>query len=326
MNKIYNPELKERFLSTYDNEDTRSTLRHVFYKSYLVENVLDKDLAQFNLDEVGKVIANSSPHNAQTARSIGRFISSYVSWATEEGLREGSNLDPIKGISSEWYNQFVDKSKKIHYSKEELIDLCEQLPNAQDQAFIMLIFEGVLGEKFKELRELSYNDIDWNNNKITLRKRNNYVVNVDDVTMRYLKNAHEQPTYHTFNDKTGDHSERELLPNNYIFKSVKSPRAKEGEPVTQAVLYTRLTNIKKEFDLEYLTPNAVKQSGMIYMAAELYKEKQDKLEYEDFEKIGEKFDYSMLNNNGYQYYNTTLMKEFINPAKTKELYDIEIEY
>ncbi|KON87420.1 hypothetical protein AF332_11680 [Sporosarcina globispora] len=323
-NKIYNLDIKEKFLSTYENEQTQNTLKYVFYRSYSAEELLEKDLYDFTSDQIKKVIKNTNPHSLVTAKSTTRFITQYISWAIGEGLR--SNLNPLKGLDDSFYEGLIDKTKKIHYSKEEFIDLLEKLPNAQDQAFLMLMFHGIIGNKFEELRELSYNDIDWNNNKITLRKRNNQIIEVDDVTMRYLENAHKQQVYFTYNEKNGEHSERELLPNEYIFKSLKSPRAKEGESVTQAVLYTRLTNIKKEFDLEYLTPNAVKQSGMIFMAVELYNGKRDKLEYEDFEKIGKKFDYSMLNNNGYQYYNTTLMKEFCNSKNSKELYDIEIEY
>lgn len=323
--KFYNQEIKERFLSTYDNEQTRNTLKYVFLNSRSAEELLEKDLYQFNLTETSKIIKNSNPHSIVTAKSTGRFISQYITWAIEEGLRS-SNINPMRTLDDSYYEPLVDKTKKIHYSKQELINLCEQLPNSQDQAFLMLIFNGILGAKFEELRELSYNDVDWNNNKITIRSRNNYVIEVDDITMRYLERAYKAKTYNTYNEKTGEHSERELLPNNYIFKNVKSPRGKEGDPVTPAVFYTRLKNIKSEFELEYLTPNSLRQSGIIDQAVQIYKEKQDKLEYEDFEKIGKRYDFSMLTNNGYTYYNTTLLKEILQKSTIKELYDIEIEY
>lgn len=321
MNKLYNPELKERFLSTYDNEDTRTTIRYAFFKSYLIESVLDKDLADFNLDEIGKCIANSSPHNVQTAKATGRFLSAYISWAIEEGIREGSNIDPLKGITSSWFEQFVDKSKKIHYSLDEFINLLEEIPNAQDQAFLCLLWEGL---NLEELREIHYNDINWNENKITVRVRNGEVINLDNRFMRYIENAYKSTTYRTFKE-TGEHTEKELLQSDYLFKNLKSPRTKEGVPVTNAVFYTRLANIKKEFDLEYLTPNACKQSGQIHMAAELYKEN-GKLEYEQFELIGDKYKVSKMTAGEYEYFNTTLMREYISSENLKELYNLDVKF
>lgn len=322
MIKIYNPEVKERFLSTYDNEDSRLTVRYVFEKTFLVENVLDKDLANFNLDQIGKCIANSSPHNSQTARTTGRFISGYISWAIGEGLREGNNINPMKGVDSSWYDQFVDR-KKIHYSLDEFIELLEDLPNAQDQAFLALLFEGVT---LDELKEIHYKDINWTTNEITIRERNNEVIKIDDLRfMRFIENAYHATTYRTFKQEDARHTEKELIATDYLFKNIKSPRAREGVPVNTPIFYTRLINIKNEFEeVEYLTPNAVKQSGMLKAAVDLYKE-YGKLEYEQFALIGDKYGASKLTSNGHTYYNTTLMKEYINPEKIKELYNIEVK-
>jgi hypothetical protein len=165
MEKIYNKEIKERFLSTYDNEMTQNTIRNVFVKTFLVENTLEKDLFSMNLSEIGKAIENTRPHTAIVARSVGRFISQYITWATENGFRK-SNINQLKGLEPTWYDNFVDKSRKIHYSLSELHSLLEEMHNGQDQAFIYLMFSGIIGNSFSQLKELKFSDVDWENNKI----------------------------------------------------------------------------------------------------------------------------------------------------------------
>jgi hypothetical protein len=82
--------------------------------------------------------------------------------------------------------------------------------------------------------------------------------------------------------------------------------------------------MKELFNLSYLTPNAIKQSGMIYYSIKEY-QKDNVLGYEQLAAVGERYNYSKINNNGYEYFNTYLMREFINEQNIKDLYDLDIE-
>lgn len=323
MKSIYNKEIKERFLSTYDNEQTQNTIRNVFVKTYLTENTLEKDLFEQTLSEIGKSIENTNPHGSFVSRSIGRFISQYITWATENGLRQ-SNLNPLKGIEPSFYDKYVDKSKKIHYSIDEFHDLLEEMQNGQDQAFLYLMYMGIIGNSFSQIKELQFSDVDWDNNTVYVKERDEKIP-VTPECIKYLDKAYKQNTYYTFNQKSREYAERELLPSNYVFKNIKSPRSREYEQIGQSVLYSRLISLKSEFALDYLTPNALKQSGMLYYASELYKEN-GKLEYEEFEKIGDRYGLSKISANGHVYYNTTALKEYVSESNLKELYDIDIKF
>lgn len=323
MNKIYNEEIKEKFLSTYDNQGTQATLRHVFFKTFLIEDVLNKDLANFNLDQIGKCIANASPHNNQTARSIGRFISGYLDWSIEEGLRENSNINPIKGISPSWYDAFVDK-KKVHYSYNEFIDLLSSMSNGQDQMFLSLIFSGLMGRSFGELRELKITDINFDTNQVYVKERDIYIT-IEDELMKFIEKGVNQNSYFTYNNETGEHNERPLVESSYIFKNVQSPRTSSASNVNPSVFYNRLNNMRLEHDLEYLTPNACKQSGVIYQCYLLYQE-YGKLEYEEFSKLSEKYELPMVTSNGLTYLNTSLIKEYVSSENFKNLYDLDVKF
>jgi integrase len=329
---MYNEEVKNRFLNEYDNEGTQATIKSIFTKTASTEKTLGKDLYNFSLDDIAAVFPELKPKVPSTAHSKGRFIKLYISWAIEHGYRTG-NLNPLNGVEKEWFVQFVDKTKKIHFNEDEFFEIVESLQNAQDQAFISLVFEGVLGQSFSELQQLNYNHINWNTNEIKIHDENGEYLRtiiVSNRVMRYLDNAYNQFSYFTLNEKTSEFNERELVKSEYIFQNTKSPRIEEGKPVSQAVFYNRIKNIKAETDLDYLTPNAIKQSGMIKMAVDLVTEKvsrgeEAKLNYKDvWFPIGEKYNYATFDNNGEVYYNTNLLKEFISITNIKSLYNLDV--
>src|SRR5579875_26870 len=208
MNKLYNEEIKERFLSQYENEDTRKTIRNVFQKTELVERVLEKDIFEMNLTELGKCIENTTPFTKNVSISTGRFLSNYISYCTKQGLRQ-SNINPLKGIDNNWYDQFVSKNK-IHYSYDEFFGLLEELPNGQDQALLALIWHGIMGEGFEELRQLKFEDVKWDKNTVFVSQRD-YYVPVDEKTIHYLDKAYKQITYYQCKND-GKFNEKELIP------------------------------------------------------------------------------------------------------------------
>lgn len=332
MSELYNEEVKNRYLERYDNEGTVNTIRSIFMKTANTERPLGKDLYNFSLteEELIDVFKELNPLSTTVSASYGRHIKNYLSWAIANGYRD-DNINPLSGVDNDWYDQFVDKTRKIHWAEEELYkELIEKLDNAQDQALLSLIFEGILGRGFSELKGILYKHINWNNNEITInRDGEEKAVKVSDRTMRYVENAYKQQVYRIYNEKTGDYNEKELVSSDYLFKNVKSPRTKEGEPLSLQVFYNRMQSIRDQHGLDLLTPNALKQSGINYNVYLLAKEKIEKGEepeigYDELAAVGEKYNTSKMTQNGYSYYNTHLIREYCNEQVLKDLYDIDV--
>jgi integrase len=324
MTEFYNEHIKNRYLDEMENEGSRATIKYIFIASKRAEEIKGMDLYNFSKEDIEHVMDNMSMTSYHTARANANYISNYITWCIKNGYRE-NNLNPLDTIDRKWSSKFVDRTIKIHYSLEEFTDLLEDqmMMNGQDQAFLYLIWEGIVGEKFSELQQLTFSNIDWDNNRVYVTERNRYV-SVSAECIKYLQKAYNQNTYYQYNLGTSEFNEKELLQSNYIFKNIKSPRGQENELVKINVFYKRLQNLKEIFNLSYLTPNSMKQSGMINMAADLYK-RDGEIETEQFREIGDKYNWSKITNNGYEYYNVTLMKYFITRQNLKELYDLDVD-
>jgi integrase len=325
MSEFYNEVIKNRYLDTMENEGSRNTISYIFLASKRAEEIKEMDLYNFSKEDIEHVLSNMHMTSYHTARANVNYISNYINFCIKHGYRE-NNLNPLDVTDPKWAGKFVDRNIKIHYSYEEFIDLLEDpmMMNAQDQSFLFLIWEGILGERFSELTELRFEDIDRDNKTIYIKGRDKNL-SISEECLKYLQKAYNQNTYFTFNPKTKEiNGEKELLPSPYIFRNIQSPRSNPNVPVGMSVLYNRLHSLQSIFSLDKLTPNAIKQSGMIYQAVQLY-EQYGALGYDQFAIIGEKYDFSTISNNSYTYFNTTLMKVFVNSEVISDLYGIEVE-
>lgn len=318
---MYNQEIKEQFLSQME-ETSQKTVSYVFYKTSEVEQFYDKDLFSFSLQQIEKVMKTLNPGSINKARSDMMNLQNYITWAIRKGYRE-SNIHPMAGTDSKWASQFIDNTTKRHYSEEEIDEIVKDLNNAQDQALIQCLFEGIMGKGLSELLSMNYNWIDWNENLITVKDDKDgeeRTLKVSDKCMRYIKNAHLQQTYTGYGDEA---RELPLGETDYIFKNTIFKRTKTNE-ANQLTLLNRLQAIKDYLGKEKLSPNTISQSGRIKMAADLYA-RDGELKREQFREIAERFKASKVKQDGRVYANVSLMKDYINSYNLKELYDLDIE-
>lgn len=325
--RFYNHEIKERFLNEiYENEDTREVISYIFDYAKGNEEQLGKDLYDFTTDDLSLVIANSDhpPRSAAVARTRGRYIARYMTWAIKNNLRR-SNINPMHGIEDEWYDQFVDPLLKQFISKPELEEICSRLENKNDEAVLRLLFEGIYGYQSSEIRNLKKDDLkNIKDNKLRLYddRKGERFLQIDEKLIEILEKAAYEREYDNKNgNATGKWAQSELVDNEYVIRPARRGRVNEDDRASQITVITRIRMIADEFGLEDLNPKSIQRSGMIYAAYKLLmSEDKTELDKHDFEMIGDRFNLNKISNNGYEYYNTSVLREYINEKNIKKLY------
>jgi site-specific recombinase XerD len=324
MSEFYNESVKNRYLDEIENEGSRTTLSYVFIASKVTEEILEKDLYNFTDEECYLVLKNMPAKSYSSAMGNLNNVKKYISWAISTGYRE-NNINPLDIFDRKKLSKCIDRTTKIHYSEEELDDLIEEFDNAQDQAMVRLWFEGIQGKNNAEIKNLSYYDINWNTNELQLQDEDGSrrSLFVSDKCMRYLERAKNQTVYNYY---TGDGNTKEqpLLDSNFIFRNTAHHRVKEKE-ISNGVIYNRIHMLQKMFNLEYFSPNSIKQSGALSMAYQLFL-RDGELKKKQFYEVGERYNVSKVtDSNGDSYPNVTLMKNYITSENLKEFYDIDVE-
>ncbi|WP_187442975.1 tyrosine-type recombinase/integrase [Rossellomorea marisflavi] len=318
---MYNEEIKQRFLNTYENEGTRNTIQYLFFSAYENEVPLGKDLYDFNLDDIKLVISSTNPKSTSVAKQKGVFISQYISWAIENNFKQ-TTINPLQDIRADWYEQFIDPNLKQYISLLDLQEIESKLVNYQDIAVLRLLFEGVYGQASSEIRNLKYDDINKDTGELKLYddKKGERSITVSETTLNILLKAYKEPTYQSNNGNSERQKESELIQNEYIIRPASRGNVTPGR-ASQAIIMGRIRVISELFDMEDLTPKSIQRSGMIYMAYKLLKDSgRSELGKEDFEAIGDRFNLTKLKTNSYTYHNRTSMGEYINLENIKKLY------
>ena len=321
--KLYNPELKERFLSQYP-EDTQITHGYTLSKAYDEENFFEKDLYEFNIEEIKKVLYKINPINLRASLRYGNTIKNYIDWAHRNGYAMSNINNPLQGMDTEWYKQFTG-NKKTLFSYQEVREMLKELVNFQDQLPILLAFEGVLGEDMSEQANLNFNSYDPNSNTLKLKDdaKGERTIEVSDECIAMIGRAHREPTYQYKNGtSTGKLKERELPESKFVLRAGSRSDSDQDAPISKFVLYRRLREIKEVCDYPYLSFKSLSKSGQIKMAVDLFNER-GKLTNDELELIAIKFNLSKTMNNG-EAYNYSSMREYINRETILELYDIDI--
>lgn len=315
---MYNPEIKERFLKNYPPQ-TQITYKRVFLKSEYMEELLGKDLYEFNLSEIEDVLYHMNPKTMPASLLNGRTLTAYISWAIEQGLRSNT-INPLKAFSSSYFDKFIDKSLKLYFNDSEIRQIEDGCNNPQDAVIIRLLFEGVNGKYYSELRNLKKQDVDFDNCILTLTDQDGEQrkLKVSQRAIDLIGKAIEQKHYWKRNgevDPTSNVREyTDLVDNDYVIRPSNTKVEDVNSPIKKNVLFRRIRMISDVFGLPYLAANNITKSGIIYLAKEKVKEGWN-VDTKLYKEIAQRFNY----NNFYR------LKDFVNKENLTDLYEEELE-
>lgn len=319
MSNLYNPHIKEEFLSRYENKETVVTYTNIFRKVKGIEEHRGYDLYNFSIDDIKETMQNMKPVTKPSARTTGSVLIAYINWAIKYRT---SNINIAQGLKPSWFEEFVIK-RELHISEVRLNDMIGDLINPQDQVILKLLFLSINGYQLSELLSLKKDDIKGNTLTLTDDRKGQRPIKIDDETIHIIKKAFTQEKYVPNNGSGRSLIELQLIENDYVMRGLIR-RAKNFGRADPHIVYRRVTKISEFFKMPYLTPKSIWQSGQIKMAAELY-ERDGEIQTEQLNEIAEAFNLSKINNNGYQMYAITQIKDYINSENLKKLYDIDVE-
>lgn len=291
--ELYNEEVKEQFLSQSQYSDgTRIVYRRIFERSRVNEEILGKDLYDFTRQEIEEVLHDLNPLTPPISQSNGRIISSYIIWWIDKNKL--NKINPLEAVGAEWFDRFVDKTKKLYFSYKEIkriSDLCE---NAQDAVILRMYFEDIGGKDGSEIRNLKITDLNEDYNTLILREKGKSprVHVISDELKRLIISASKQKTYIKKDGKMIEvdniRQDIDLVENDYVIRNSMTRTDSLNGPVHSSVLYRRMKTLSESFGFPYLTGKNVMRSGIIYFAYQLLQQ-DGVLGKEQYEKIADKF-------------------------------------
>lgn len=321
--ELYNEEHKRLFLDSKENKEiTKDVYSRIFKKSFSREELVEKDLYNFDENELKSFISEElDPKTKESARTYCTVLSAYIQWAIDKNLSRHIT-NPIRRRQDFFFSFIQDR--KLYMNVEEKDYIIKRLLNKQDGFILQALWEGVQGTRVSELTQLRISDVNEDTNTAQLRNQQGHVARSVQVTDRFVELAflaNIEPEYYKrngevdFSDKVKDVA-RLPKESDYVLKStITNARGGkiEAKQVSHYTVYNRLEMIKSlEQFQEYVdaldTKNIVR-SGMIHMAYELLKRDKE-LGKKQLDEICERY------NMKYKW----SLRDFLNEETVKRLY------
>lgn len=185
------------------------------YNQYEQKPQIKKNLFDFNEGELRDSIKNIA--NKLTSSSIEIYVSiirQYIEWADKEQYRTNKITDYkecLKKIQSELDIEARRTELESMLSREEVYKLGKEWNNKQESAIIALLFEGICGREFSEIRTLQACNINHKDNEIILKSRK---ITVPTELIEMLKVADKETVLYKDKGK----KKFSYISSNYLFK------------------------------------------------------------------------------------------------------------
>jgi integrase len=291
--------VKDEYLES-KNVSTRKNVRYVLSKIDEYEQLFEKSIYNFNVNEVDDFLACAFRN--QTKAVVDGTISNvrgYVNFCIQKNLaieNRFNNIDTKKAF--DYVSQQSIDNRYIDYN--ERMDFQNQLVNPQDKLAVDLLSYGVRGRTEKEntheeLCNLKNEDVDFERGIVFLTRNDGskrFIV-VSDYTLNLLRETINQTEYIMSNgleSYIGRTLMVRIIPINYSEYVFRTAGINKFGQVKASYFTQKITKIQRYLDKKYLTVGNLYFSGMVDMAKQIKKERGELIR-EDFVLIADAFLY-----------------------------------
>lgn len=198
---MYNQDRKEMYLEQRSDYETRKVyFNALFRQSEKFEKTAGKDLCEFTTPEIENMFKTISYNSIMTFMGDLYQYGVYCDWCMKNGfVFDGQNhfreIDPKN--AQRYIN--VQKEEMSIVSREQLIHMCDQLPNPGDAAILLGVFEGIDGKEHMELYKLRKGDLHKENGECYVDTCYRKHVPISDELYAFFCDSAREYKYYSFN-------------------------------------------------------------------------------------------------------------------------------
>lgn len=292
---FYNNERKRQYLQECDYEtETVKKIMTFFHKASTLEFLFDKDISEFSVEELESLFYGFKCKTMASIKGTVTLARRYVYWEISSSYLPSKNiildLPRFKGHNLNSFINSVGNKASYLKSSDELYQLVSNLANPRDKAIICLLYEGVCGEDYYDLRHLKKQDCDFSSNTVRLMSKDRSiverVVQCDYCAMDIVHEAIYTETYIKRNGTTMlKHDSVDLLPSDFVIRTSKGDGIASGKLITLTFEKLRTPEWDVDFYCQYLTPTTVRDSGLFNYAVRLEESKIGALTDTEFRNV-----------------------------------------
>jgi hypothetical protein len=256
---MYQNEMKEGFIKDYLRSRViqKTTLYGLFRKIEPYEEDLQKDISEFTRDEALAMYTGLKSRSIYTLMNNNTVLKAYCAWVKyHHGLKAD---DVYEKITIDDLKPCVDKNASKLLSKEEIIEIEDQLLNVTDAAIVQCLFEAIAGPSMRDITELNESMLDKENKCLVFP--DGRVFDISDRLCNLLEEAFQEETYICYGETL---RAKQLKGKGKLFKDRDNVHAADSDDRRFRAVYRKIRVIRDYVGIKELTMKGIAASGFLY--------------------------------------------------------------
>ncbi len=256
---MYNENLKEGFIKDYlrTRVVAETSLYSLFRKVSPYEYKYTKDCSEFTEEEILEMYKEFKARSYNVLLNYNVILKAYCAWKKYHyGL---ANDIAYENITTEMVRNLIPEDAKRVLSREEVVEIEDQLYNWTDKAIIEALFEGLSGNSMRDLTGVELHMINQQEKQLVLPDGR-----VFDLTNRLcdlLVKACREDAYMCYGDTL---KVKKLIGIDKIYKERDNAHAADSDDKFFRWVYRRIMLCRKFVGIDGLTMKNLQTAGMTH--------------------------------------------------------------
>ena len=259
VDEMYQTEQKERFIMDYMRSRVvqKTTLYGLFRKIEPYENELNKDVCLFNKEEAIKMYIELKSRSIYTLLNNNVILKAYTAWHKHynglgvENVYESITIDDLRPC--------VDAKASKVLSREEIIEIEEQVLNTTDAAIIECLFQGIAGPSMRDITSLHKEMLDKKNKCLIFP--DGRVFDISKDLCELLDQAFDEETYLCYGETL---RVKKLEGKGRLFKDRDNTHAADSDDRRFRAVYRKIMVIRNYIGVKELTMKGIAAAGFLH--------------------------------------------------------------
>lgn len=256
---MYQDELKESFIEDYVKSRVvaKTSLYSLFRKTERYEERLNKDCSQFTRSEVLKMYEEFQAKSVFVLLNYNVILKAYCAW---QKYYNNLKIDiAYENITKDMLSPLVSKDASKVLSRDDIIDIEDQLYNWTDKVIIEALFEGLSGNSMRDLTSINVSMVDHKRKQLIFP--DGRVFDLTDRLYDLLIKAFEEIEYTCYGETL---RVKKVSGRGRLYKERDNAHAANSDDKYFRWVYRKVQNIRKHVGINNLTMKNITNAGLVY--------------------------------------------------------------
>lgn len=256
---MYQSEMKEGFIKDYMRSRVvaRTSLYSLLRKTEPFEEKYDKDCSQFNQNEVITMYTEFKAKSVYVLLNYNTILKAYCAW--RHYYHKEKVTESYENITIELLKPCVPEESNKFLSREEIIEIEDQLYNWTDKAILECLWEGISGPSMIDLVNINKSMVDFKEKEMYFS--DGRIINLTDRLCEFLSKAFDETEYMCYGETL---RVKKLAGIGNLYKERDNAYATDSNDKYFRWVYRKVQNFRDHVGIPGLTMKNIHISGMYH--------------------------------------------------------------